>query len=36
VKKYSVFAVLAVNMQARICFEWEAGHAYKVEIVDYH
>ena len=27
---------IAINMQWRICFEWEAGHAYKVEIVDYH
>ena len=27
---------IAVNMQWRICFRWEAGHAYEVEIVDYH
>jgi proteic killer suppression protein len=27
---------IAINMQWRICFEWEAGHAHKVEIVDYH
>jgi toxin HigB-1 len=27
---------LSINMQWRICFRWEAGHAYQVEIVDYH
>ena len=27
---------IAVNMQWRICFRWEAGNAYDVEIVDYH
>jgi proteic killer suppression protein len=27
---------ISVNMQWRICFRWEAGHAYDVEIVDYH
>jgi toxin HigB-1 len=27
---------IAVNMQWRICFRWEAGNAYEVEIVDYH
>jgi proteic killer suppression protein len=27
---------IAINMQWRICFRWEAGHAYDVEIVDYH
>jgi toxin HigB-1 len=27
---------IAVNMQWRICFRWEAGSAYEVEIVDYH
>lgn len=25
-----------VNDQWRICFRWEDGHAYDVEIVDYH
>jgi toxin HigB-1 len=27
---------ISINMQWRICFRWEAGHAYDVEIVDYH
>ncbi len=27
---------IRINDQWRICFEWRAGHAYKVEIVDYH
>jgi toxin HigB-1 len=27
---------IAINMQWRICFRWESGHAYDVEIVDYH
>lgn len=27
---------IAINMQWRICFLWEAGNAYEVEIVDYH
>ena len=27
---------IAVNMQWRICFRWEASNAYEVEIVDYH
>ena len=27
---------IAVNMQWRICFRWETGNAYEVEIVDYH
>ena len=27
---------ISINMQWRICFRWEAGHAYQVEIVDYH
>jgi toxin HigB-1 len=27
---------IAINMQWRICFRWEAGNAYEVEIVDYH
>ena len=27
---------IRINGQYRICFEWNAGHAYNVEIVDYH
>ena len=27
---------IRINNQWRICFVWENGHAYKVEIVDYH
>jgi proteic killer suppression protein len=27
---------IRVNDQWRICFEWHDGHAFKVEIVDYH
>lgn len=27
---------IRINDQWRVCFEWEDGHAYKVEIVDYH
>lgn len=27
---------IRVNDQWRICFEWRDGHAYQVEIVDYH
>ena len=27
---------IRVNDQWRICFEWRDGHAYRVEIVDYH
>ena len=27
---------IAINMQWRICFRWDAGNAYDVEIVDYH
>ena len=27
---------IRVNDQWRICFRWEAGDAYGVEIVDYH
>lgn len=27
---------IRINDQWRICFEWREGHAYKVEIVDYH
>lgn len=27
---------IRVNRQWRICFEWENGDAYAVEMVDYH
>ncbi|MGH7901900.1 MAG: type II toxin-antitoxin system RelE/ParE family toxin [Thermodesulfobacteriota bacterium] len=27
---------IRINDQWRICFEWEEGDAYNVEIVDYH
>lgn len=27
---------LRINDQWRICFRWAEGHAYDVEIVDYH
>ncbi len=27
---------IRINIQWRICFKWEDGHAYDVEIVDYH
>jgi proteic killer suppression protein len=27
---------IRINDQYRICFRWENGHAYDVEIVDYH
>ncbi len=27
---------IRINDQWRICFEWHAGDAYNVEIVDYH
>jgi proteic killer suppression protein len=27
---------IRVNDQWRICFEWRDGHAWDVEIVDYH
>ena len=27
---------IRINDQWRICFEWRDGHAYGVEIVDYH
>lgn len=25
-----------INDQFRVCFRWKEGHAYEVEIVDYH
>lgn len=27
---------IRINDQCRVCFEWRDGHAYDVEIVDYH
>lgn len=27
---------IRINQQYRICFIWEEGHAYDVEITDYH
>ena len=27
---------IRINQQYRICFRWNAGHAFDVEIVDYH
>ena len=27
---------IRINQQYRICFEWEDGHAFEVEITDYH
>ncbi len=27
---------IRINDQYRICFDWKAGNAYRVEIVDYH
>jgi proteic killer suppression protein len=27
---------IRINQQWRICFVWQGGHAYAVEIVDYH
>ena len=27
---------IRINEQWRICFRWERGDAYEVEIVDYH
>ena len=30
--KYSI----RINNQWRICFRWESGNAFEVEIVDYH
>jgi proteic killer suppression protein len=27
---------IRINDQWRICFRWREGHAYEVEIVDYH
>lgn len=27
---------IRINQQYRICFLWESGHAYAVEITDYH
>jgi proteic killer suppression protein len=27
---------IRINRQYRICFIWEQGHAYEIEITDYH
>jgi len=27
---------IRISDQWRICFSWREGHAYEVEIVDYH
>ena len=27
---------IRINRQYRVCFVWQRGHAYQVEIVDYH
>ena len=27
---------IRVNQQWRVCFVWKDGHAYEVEVVDYH
>ena len=27
---------IAINRQWRVCFRWQEGHAYDVEITDYH
>ena len=27
---------IRINKQYRVCFKWSNGHAYNVEIVDYH
>jgi proteic killer suppression protein len=27
---------IRINEQYRICFVWKDGHAYQVEITDYH
>ncbi|MFP4109386.1 MAG: type II toxin-antitoxin system RelE/ParE family toxin [Desulfonatronovibrio sp.] len=27
---------IRINQQYRICFIWEEGHAYDIEITDYH
>ena len=27
---------IRINQQYRICFRWEEGHAFEVEVTDYH
>ena len=27
---------IRINEQFQLCFQWKDGHAYQVEIVDYH
>ncbi len=34
--QWSGFYSIRINDQWRICFIWKDGHAYRVEIVDYH
>ncbi|MEI7946507.1 MAG: type II toxin-antitoxin system RelE/ParE family toxin [bacterium] len=34
-KRLGQFSI-RINDQWRICFSWQQGHAYDVEIVDYH
>jgi toxin HigB-1 len=29
-------SAIRINEQYRVCFRWIDGHAYDVEIVDYH
>jgi toxin HigB-1 len=36
VGKYSGKYSIRINRQWRIVFRWEGGHAYEVEIIDYH
>ena len=34
--KWKGYYSIRINKQYRICFIWEKGHAYEVEITDYH
>ena len=34
-KRHGQYSI-RINDQWRICFEWRDGHAYNVEIVNYH
>ena len=31
-----LLTTIRINDQFRVCFRWEAGDAYEVEIADYH
>jgi toxin HigB-1 len=33
---FSVVIAIRINDQFRVCFTWRDGHAYDVEITDYH